>query len=150
MNKYVLSTTLAIALGAFGLTGCESKAATGILAGGATGAGIGAIAGGGYGAAIGAGVGAVTGGLVGAYLDTQDQKSLRNQSQSTYNRVDNGEQLSVQDVINMHKSNIADDKIISLIKKTDSHYSLTTRDIDRLQRAGVSNTVINYMMRSPK
>ncbi|MCP5492247.1 MAG: hypothetical protein H7A40_04315 [Chlamydiales bacterium] len=147
MKKSILSTIFVIATIMLSLTGCESKAATGVLAGGATGAGIGAIAGGGYGAAIGAGVGAVTGGLIGAYLDTQDQKNLHNISPNTYDRIDNGEQLSIQDVINLHKANISDDKIIDLIKKTNSHYNLTTRDIDSLQRAGVSNSVINYMMR---
>lgn len=127
---------------------CESKAATGIFAGGATGAAIGGIAGGGAGAAIGAGAGAVTGGLVGAYLDTQDRKNLEQQNPKTAKRVDSGKQLSIDDVISMHKAGIDDDKIIDIMKKTDSKYYLRTKDIDRLQRAGVSNKVINYMMRT--
>lgn len=148
MKKKAYTITLSFALCALMLAGCESKAATGIFAGGATGAGIGAIAGGGTGAAIGAAAGAIGGGLIGAYLDTQDQKSLQRQNQGTYDRVDNGERLSVNDVINLHKANIADDKIIDLLKKTKSRFNLTPKEIDRLQRAGVSNTVINYMMRT--
>jgi len=147
MKKSVLSTIFVIVTIMLPLTGCESKAGTGALAGGATGAGIGAIVGGGYGAAIGAGVGSATGGLIGVYFDSQEQKQLHDTSPNTYDRIDNGDQLTIQDVINLHRANISDDKIIDLIKKTNSRYSLTTRDIDSLQRAGVSNAVINYMMR---
>lgn len=148
MNIKTCRHAIGLGLVVLCLSGCETRAGTGFLAGGATGAGIGAIAGGGTGAAIGAAAGAVGGGLIGAYLDSKDRRSLERQSKGTYNRVDQGEQLSVADVINLHKANISDKKIIDLMKKTNSRYTLTTRDIDRLQRAGVSNSVINYMMRT--
>lgn len=126
--------------------GCESKTATGALAGGALGAGVGGIAGGGKGALIGGAAGVIAGGLIGAALDESDQRNLQKQSPQTYRRVDNGERLSVNDVINLSKANINDDKIIELIKKTDSHYTLNNYQIDRLRDAGVSEKVINYMM----
>ena len=126
--------------------GCESKTATGALAGGALGAGVGGIAGGGQGALIGGGAGVIAGGLIGATLDESDQRSLQKQSPQTHRRVDNGERLSVNDVINMSKASISDNKIIDLIKKTDSRYYLNNYQIDRLREAGVCEKVINYMM----
>ena len=107
MRKYIFYTTIVAALSTLILTGCESKAGTGNLAGGA--------------------------------IET---------SADSEENVNNNEQLSIQDVINMHNTNVSDDKIIDLIKKTNTRYNLTTRDIDTLQRAGLSNGVINYMLRS--
>ncbi|NGX50184.1 MAG: hypothetical protein K1060chlam2_00025 [Chlamydiae bacterium] len=140
------SSVLVLAAGMMLFVGCESKTGTGVLVGGGTGAVIGGIAGGGGGALIGAAAGVVAGGLIGAYLDNQDQKNLKEESPQTYRRVDNGEKLSVNDVINMSKSGIDDHKIISLIQKTNSHYTLNSYQIDKLRDADVSERVINYMM----
>lgn len=140
------SSILVLAAGAMLLAGCESKTGTGVLVGGASGAAIGGIAGGGGGALIGGATGVIAGGLIGAYLDNQDQKNLKEQSPQTYRRVDNGEKLSVNDVINLSKAGVEDDKIIGLIQKTNSHYTLNSYQIDKLRDAGVSERVINYMM----
>lgn len=130
------------------LTGCESKAGTGAITGGALGVGIGALAGGGAGAAIGAGVGAITGGLIGASLDAQEQRRLQQQSSQTYRRVDQGVQLTVNDVINLTKANVSDHKIIQLLQKTNSQFSLSSYEVQQLQEGGVSHQVINYMLYS--
>ena len=148
MKLRMMCSVLTIAVSLLCVTGCESKAGTGILAGGATGAVVGGVVGGGAGAAIGAGAGAVTGGIIGAVLDSRDQRSLESQSPKTAKRIDNGKQLNVDDVIALHDAGISDDKIIELMQKTNSRYYLKMRDIDKLQRAGVSNSVINYMMRT--
>jgi len=126
--------------------GCESNTATGVLAGGALGAGVGGIAGGGTGALIGGAAGVIAGGLIGASLDESEQRRLERQSPQTYRRVDHGERLSVNDIINLSKSDISDDKIIDLIKKTESRYTLNNYQIERMRDAGVSEKVINYMM----
>ncbi len=143
---YKKSSVLILALGATLIAGCESNTGTGALLGGASGAVIGGVAGGGGGALIGAAGGVIVGGLIGAYLDNQEAKSLKNESPQTYRRVDNGEKLSVNDVINLSKANIADDKIIGLIQKTNSHFTLNSYQIDKLRDSGVSERVINYMM----
>jgi len=140
------SSILVLALGATLIVGCESKTGTGVLVGGASGAAIGGIIGGGQGALIGGAAGVIAGGLIGAYLDNQESKNLKSESPQTYRRVDNGEKLSVNDVINLSKANVADDKIINLIQKTNSHYTLNSYQIDKLRDAGVSERVINYMM----
>ncbi len=140
------SSVLILALGVTLVAGCESNTGTGVLVGGAGGAAIGGIVGGGGGALIGAASGVIVGGLIGAYLDNQESKNLKNESPQTYRRVDNGEKLSVNDVINLSKANVADDKIIGLIQKTNSHFTLNSYQINKLRDAGVSEHVINYMM----
>jgi len=140
------SSILMLGLAATLFWGCESKTGTGALAGGALGVGVGALAGGGTGALIGGAAGVLAGGLIGAALDNQDQRNLQKQSPQTYKRVDNGERLSVNDVINLSKAKIDDDKIIDLIQKTDSHYTLNNYQVDRIRDSGVSEKVVNYMM----
>ena len=130
------------------LMSCESKTGTGVLIGGGSGALIGGLAGGGTGALIGAGAGVIVGGLIGASLDNADQKQLKRENQQTYDRVDKNEQLSVHDIISLHNANISDDKIIDLIKKTKSHYTLDKYQMSALRDAGVSEKVISYMMHS--
>ncbi len=140
------SSIMVLALGATFIAGCESNTGTGVLVGGASGAAIGGIVGGGSGALVGAAAGVIAGGLIGAYLDNQEAKNLKEESPQTYRRVDNGEKLSVNDIINLSKADVADDKIIGLIQKTNSHYTLNSYQIDKLRNAGVSERVINYMM----
>ena len=130
------------------VSGCATKGQTGALVGSGVGAGAGYLIGGGTGALIGAGVGAVGGGLIGSSLDSRDQENLQRQSRSTYNRVDNGEQLSINDVVALSNAGISDSKIIELLQKTNSRYVLSTNQIDFLRREGVSERVINYMMQT--
>ena len=140
------TSILVLTAGAILLAGCESNTGTGALVGGAGGALIGGVAGGGTGALIGGAAGVIAGGLIGASLDNQEQRNLKEQSSQTYRRVDNGEKLSVNDVINLSKADINDDKIIGLIQKTESHYTLNSYQVDKLRNAGVSERVINYMI----
>ena len=143
------SSILVLPIAVMLIVGCESNTGTGVLIGGASGAAIGGLAGGGTGALIGSAAGVITGGLIGAYLDNQESKTLREHSSETYRRIDNGEKLSVHDIINLSKANIGDDKIIRLIEKTHSDYRLDRYQIDRLRDAGVSERVINYMIYAP-
>lgn len=142
MRHYVLGVIIAATV----ITGCETKTQTGALVGGGIGAGTGAIIGGGQGALIGGAVGVIGGALIGSSLDDQDRESVQQQNPRTLKRVDNGEELSVHDIISLHKAGVQDAKIIELIQKTGSRYNLTTYKIERLKNAGVSDTVINYMM----
>ncbi len=139
-------TLLTLSLAGLLMTGCASKAGTGAITGGALGLGVGALAGGGTGAAIGAAGGAIIGGLIGASLDAQEQRRLKEESRQTYQRVDQGQQLSINDIIHLSNAGIPDEKIIDLMKKTNSHYNLNNAQIEKLRDAGVSETVINYML----
>lgn len=127
------------------LTSCESKAGTGALVGGGVGAGTGAILGGGKGALIGGGVGIVAGALIGHMLDESEREKVEENNPRTMKRIDNGEPLTVNDVIALHKSGVSDKKIMEMIEKTNSKYYLSSESIHRLERAGVSDKLINFM-----
>ncbi len=142
IGKYCLLGITSIVV----LTGCENKAATGALVGGGLGAGVGAIAGGGTGAAIGAGAGAVGGAVVGAALGSSERRQLERQSPETLRRIDNQQQLTVNDVKSMSKAGISDDVIISQIRQTGSSFRLSSSQIIELKNAGVSQRVIDYMI----
>ena len=140
------SILLLLMSGCVVLAGCNSQTGIGALAGGAGGAAIGGIAGGGQGALIGGAVGVIGGGLIGAYLDDQAQKKLKQESLQTYQRLEQGEKLSVNDIINLSHAKIDDDKIIAFIQKTGSKYILNNFQIEKLRIANVSDKVINYMI----
>jgi len=135
-----------ISISALLLFGCESHTGTGVLVGGALGAGTGALIGGGEGALIGGAAGVIAGGLVGAALDEQDRKAMEQNSPHTLNKIDRGEQLNVQDVINMSRNGLSDSVIINQIKATKSVFYLTSDQIIEMRNAGVSEKVINYMI----
>jgi outer membrane lipoprotein SlyB len=142
-KRYNLIWVLAATAIAF--TSCQSNAGTGALVGGALGAGTGALIAGGHGALIGGAVGVVGGALVGHMLDESERNRVEDNNPRTLQHIDNGEQLTVNDIITLHKSGISDKKIMELIQKTNSKYQLSTETIHRLERAGVSDTVIHYM-----
>jgi len=132
------------------LFSCQSKSATGAIAGGAIGAGTGAIIGGPKGAIIGGAVGAVSGALVGAALDEQDRKIMEKTSPRTVERMDLKEPLTINDIIKLSQGGVSDDTIIRYLRDTKTTYNLSQSQINRLQEAGVSQRVINYMIETGK
>jgi hypothetical protein len=86
-----------------------------------------------------------TGGLISLSLDKSDQENLKKRSRLTYDRVDRGEPLNINDNIALSQSGISDAKIIELIQKTDSHYYITSSQTYRMRKAGVSERLINFM-----
>lgn len=142
------NTLVVFALGTALLASCESKAGTGALVGAGGGALIGGVAGGGTGALIGAGVGAVGGAIIGYTLDEHDRAVMESRSPQTLKKIDNGEQLSLQDVKNMSRNGLSDETIMNQIKATNSTYRLTADEIISLKKAGVSERVIDYMIQT--
>ena len=129
-------------------TSCASNTGTGVLAGGVVGAGIGGIVGAGGGALIGAAAGILAGGVVGAGLDQQDRRTMEKSSPRTVDRMDRQEPLTINDVIKLTQGGVADSTIIEYLQGSDSSYTLSQTQIRRLQDAGVSQRVINYMIDS--
>lgn len=130
------------------LVGCETKTQTGALTGAALGVGVGALAGGGTGALIGGAAGVVGGALIGYALDQSDREALSQQSPRTLRKIDQGDQLSINDIKAMSHAGIRDNVIISQIESTGSQFHLTTSDIIDLKNTGVSQRVIDAMIRS--
>jgi uncharacterized protein YcfJ len=121
--------------------------ASGALAGGATGAIIGSMARHpGSGALLGGAVGAVIGGLIGHGMDQAQEAQLRAQAPQTLERVRQGRPLALEDIKALARAGISDDVIISQIRNTGTVYHLSAADIIDLNRAGVSERVIRYMI----
>lgn len=142
-RKYIAATVLAL----FSFS-CQSNTGIGVIAGGAVGAGIGGIVNGGTGALIGSAAGVITGGLIGAALDEQDRKVMERASPRTVDRMDREEPLTINDVIKLSQGGISDETILSYMKDSQASYQLSQAQVRRLQDAGVSQRVINYMVDS--
>jgi outer membrane lipoprotein SlyB len=137
-----------VVISGFMISGCENKTQTGALAGAGLGATTGAIishsAGG---ALIGGAIGAAGGALIGSALDQQDREIMRQQSPQTLQRIDSGQQLTIRDIKDMNAAGIKDQVIISQIEATRSTFNLSSREIIDLKDAGVSQHVIDAMIR---
>ena len=90
--------------------------------------------------------GAASGALVGAALDEQDRKIMEKTSPRTVERMDRKEPLTINDIIKLSQGGVSDDTIIRYIQETKTSYNLSQAQINRLQEAGVSQRVINYMV----
>lgn len=146
----MLRSLIIVSLFTLCLISCQSKSGTGALAGGAIGTTAGAIVGGGSGAIIGGAAGAAGGALIGAALDEQDRKIMDKTSPRTVERMDRGEPLTINDIIKLSQGGISDETIIRYIQDTKTTYNLSQAQINRLQEAGVSQRVINYMIDTGK
>lgn len=141
---------LIICLLSFALVGCESKTGTGAAVGAGVGAGVGYAVSGGTGAIVGGAVGAASGAAIGATLDEQDRKIMEKTSPRTVDRMDRKEPLTINDVIKLSQGGVNDDTIIQYIKETRTTYNLSQAQVNRLQEAGVSQRVVNYMVDTGK
>jgi uncharacterized protein YcfJ len=142
MRKGIVSLLISIFL----ITGCATKTGTGALAGVGIGAAAGGLIGGGEGALIGGAIGALGGGLVGSALDEQDRQIMERTSPSTVNKMDRSEPLTINDIIKLSQGGVSDNSIIRYINDTNTSYSLSRSQVRRLQQAGVSQKIINYMI----
>jgi hypothetical protein len=86
--------------------------------------------------------------VLGAPLDESDRSSLEKQSPRTLKRIDNGEQLSTDDIKKMSRAGISDEAIMGQIDATNSIFYLSSADIVDLKKSGVSQRVINYMIQT--
>jgi uncharacterized protein YcfJ len=132
------------------MASCSTNVGTGIIAGGTIGASLGGITNGSTGALVGSTACVIAGGVIGAALDQQDRKVMEKSSPRTVTRMDKDEPLTINDVIKLSQSGICDDTVITYIKQRKTIYSLTQAQTRRMQEAGVSQRVINFMIESGK
>ncbi len=81
-------------------------------------------------------------------LDASDRSALEKQSPRTVKKIDNGEQLSTDDVKKMSRAGLSDDTIMNQIHETKSVFYLSSADIVDLKKSGVSQKVINTMIQT--
>ena len=139
------------------LAGCISpngqmdNTGTGALIGGGSGAIIGASVARhpGVGAAIGGAAGVIVGGLIGHSLDQAQQARLQSSAPQTWQRVEQGQPLGLEDIKALSRSGVSSELIISQIHASRTVYHLSTADIISLKNAGVSERVIDTMINTP-
>ena len=126
-------------------SGCTSNIGTGMISGTTIAAGLGGMTFGTGGAAIGSVTGLLARTIVGFVLDEQDRKVVEQSSPRTVDRIDREDPLTINDVIKLTQAGVSDDTIIEYIRKKRTPYTLTQAQVRRLQEAGVSGRVIQYM-----
>ncbi|HEY7090018.1 MAG TPA: glycine zipper domain-containing protein [Tepidisphaeraceae bacterium] len=141
------------------MTGCQSKAGTGALAGGAGGAAIGGAIGSfsharaGEGALIGGAIGALGGALVGNEMDKADKKKEeqdrynndRYYDQQQHSSVGSVAPVTKDEVISMSQRGVRDEVIIDRIERSRTIFHLTAADLTDMRDRGVSESVIRAM-----
>lgn len=83
--------------------------------------------------------------MLNSYLSAQEKKRLNRNYPQTKVKVEEGRQLSLQDVIRLTKCGIPDEKIIFMIQISKTIFYLTADDRMELRHAGLSNKVIDAM-----
>ncbi|QGJ69076.1 Hypothetical protein PBC10988_7420 [Planctomycetales bacterium 10988] len=137
-------------------TGCRSPyhADRGTAFGAGTGAVLGAIVGEAAsnnplaGAAIGTVAGAVVGNAVGSSMDEMEARNRAAIEAQLGQQIPVG-RVTVQDVVSLSNSRIADELIINHIRGNGMVAPLTTNDLVYLNNAGVSPNVIAVMQEPP-
>ncbi len=154
MNPRVVMAAWLLSIAA-ATSGCYSPLYTdrGALFGGLTGAGLGALVGDSVGdaaagAAIGAGVGALTGAAVGEALDEIDARN-RAEIAAQLGRPVQAGATSIDEVVAMSDSGVADQLIISHIRNNGVAGPLSAADVIHLHKQGVSTEVIQAMQSPP-
>ena len=133
------------------LASCETHTQSGALAGAIIGAGTGAlIAENEDGAIIGGAIGSIAGSIIGDSLDHQEQRFLYHNSPTTLHRIENRQDLSLYDIIALNEARISDQIIINQIISTESIYYLSAQDIIFLKKSGISDHVINFMIKTKR
>lgn len=130
----------------FLFSGCMTNAGTGAITGTLIGSLTGSWIGSEFGATAGGAIGAVSGTVMGVILDHQDRKVVEKSSPRTVDRIDNGDPLTISDVIKLSQAGVSDQTIIAYIHDSKSVYQLNEVQVRRLREGGVSQRVIETML----
>jgi hypothetical protein len=125
----------------------HNDTASDTIVGGALGAVTGAIVGGknkGVDALIGGGIGAVTGNLLGQSKDRADERNAAAGAAAAANMNAQAAALAMTnyDLVNMTKSGVSDDLIISTLQSRGGRLDLSPQALIALKQNGVSDRVV--------
>jgi hypothetical protein len=67
---------------------------------------------------------------------------------ATYDKMLHGDPLSLSDVENLAQARVNEGVILRYMRDHGTIYVLNSRDIARLRKAGVSNSIIDYMLQT--
>ena len=88
-------------------------------------------------------------------LSPQQQADLRQVQESgvnpaVYDKMLHGDDLAVSDVTALRQAGVGDDITLRYLRNRQTVYYLTTVDVGNLKQSGVSSTVIDYMLQTPR
>lgn len=129
----------------FCLTSCATNLGTGVLTGGVLGTTTGIAFQSGETTLLASAIGIVAGGVLGYFLDEQDKKIVEKNSPRTVERMEKGDPLTLNDIIQLSQSGIHDEVILRYLEKSGMTYSLTKTQVQRLRQSGVSQRIIEAM-----
>jgi hypothetical protein len=69
---------------------------------------------------------------------------------ATYDKMVHGDALSLVDIEDLSHSGVNDGIILRYLRNTGTVYTLNSADVVNLRRAGVSQSVIDYMLQSAR
>jgi hypothetical protein len=71
-------------------------------------------------------------------------------SDAVYDKMVHGDALSLADIENLSRSHVNDGIILRYIRDQGTIYTLNSADVTNLRRAGVSQSVVDYMLQSSR
>lgn len=69
---------------------------------------------------------------------------------AVYDKMVHGDQLSIGDIEALSRARVSDGVILRYLRNQATVYDLTTADVVGLRKAGVSSSVIDYMLQTPR
>jgi hypothetical protein len=71
-------------------------------------------------------------------------------SPATYDKMVHGDPLALADIANLSRAGVNDGVILRYIRDQGTVYTLNSADVVRLRHAGVSQSVIDYMLQTAR
>ncbi len=71
-------------------------------------------------------------------------------AEATYDKMIHGDALSLVDIENLSHAQVNDGVILRYLRDTGTVYTLNSADVINLRRAGVSQSVIDYMLQTAR
>jgi hypothetical protein len=71
-------------------------------------------------------------------------------SPATYDKMVHGDPLSLSDIEDLSRAHVNDGVILRYIRDQGTIYTLNSSDVTNLRRAGVSQSVVDYMLQSSR
>ena len=71
-------------------------------------------------------------------------------SSAVYDKMVHGDALSLYDIKSLSHSGVSDGVILRYLRDRGTVYSLNSEDVASLRKAGVSQSIIDYMLQTPQ
>ena len=71
-------------------------------------------------------------------------------SPAIYDKMVHGDQLSIYDIKSLSRAHVSDGVILRYLRNQGTVYELTTADVVGMRKSGVSESIIDYMLQTPR